>query len=128
MELPNDEGLKSCYRAFCDTISNEVLKTYVCVLCAHEKDALEGQNRVLLEIPKIQRHLVPKRKHPAQKTWNGLLLSSGHIEGQGSTARGWICYECLNALTKDQTPKLALVNDIWIGPIPHELSILTIPE
>ncbi|KAG2335640.1 hypothetical protein BDR05DRAFT_884814, partial [Suillus weaverae] len=32
------------------------------------------------------------------------------------------------SLEGDTMPKFALTNNMWIGPIPHELAILTLPE
>ncbi|KAF9455506.1 hypothetical protein BDZ94DRAFT_1179772 [Collybia nuda] len=39
-----------------------------------------------------------------------------------------ICHECGKALGADRLPKLALANRLWIGDVPLELSILTLPE
>ena len=39
-----------------------------------------------------------------------------------------ICKECDKALTKGQTPLLALANNLWIGNVPTELQGLTYAE
>ena len=128
MELPDEEQLKSSYCAFWEATSNKALETRVCVVCAREKENMDGQKWTLMDVPNIQTCLVPHREHPAQEKWEGLLLLRNYIQGEGAMATGWICFECTTALAKDQVPKLALANGMWIGPIPHELSILMIPE
>ena len=39
-----------------------------------------------------------------------------------------ICKECMCDLRKSHTPGSALANNMWIGDIPYELHILTLPE
>ncbi|KAL1709670.1 hypothetical protein EV121DRAFT_194321 [Schizophyllum commune] len=41
-----------------------------------------------------------------------------------------VCHECHRSLIEDgdKPPKFSLANDMWIGPIPHEVEELTIPE
>ncbi|KAF8119738.1 hypothetical protein EV363DRAFT_1147865, partial [Boletus edulis] len=39
-----------------------------------------------------------------------------------------VCDACVRALSSDQLPKLCLANNLWIGQVPHELAILTLPE
>ncbi|KAK0197841.1 hypothetical protein F5146DRAFT_919470, partial [Armillaria mellea] len=39
-----------------------------------------------------------------------------------------VCQDCLRSLTKEELPRLALANNMWIGHIPAELEILTLPE
>jgi hypothetical protein len=66
---------------------------------------------------------------PAAATlWEGLLLLEGHIKGEAPDATGWICSECRRSLEVDTMPKFALANNMWIGPIPHELAVLTLPK
>ena len=51
-----------------------------------------------------------------------------HIKEDESKPKAWICDECLQALKSDSMPKFALANNLWLGPIPHKLSILMLPE
>jgi hypothetical protein len=60
--------------------------------------------------------------------WEGLLLVEGQIEGEAPDATGCVCCECYRSLEADTMPKFALANNMWIGPIPHELAVLTLPE
>ncbi|KIK84219.1 hypothetical protein PAXRUDRAFT_152932 [Paxillus rubicundulus Ve08.2h10] len=41
---------------------------------------------------------------------------------------GNICHDCLSDLMSNKLPKFALANNMWIGNIPQELSILSLPE
>ncbi|KAF8123281.1 hypothetical protein EV363DRAFT_1088543, partial [Boletus edulis] len=56
------------------------------------------------------------------------LMLSDCITGEDAGAEGWLCNECLRALKANTTPKLALANNMWIGEVPHELAVLTLPE
>ena len=40
----------------------------------------------------------------------------------------WMCLDCMRALKRHTLPKLALVNNLWVGDIPPQLTLLTIPE
>src|SRR5882762_4091806 len=42
--------------------------------------------------------------------------------------QGDACHDCLRALRNNQTPALSLANGMWIGDVPPELAILTLPE
>ncbi|KAG2362619.1 hypothetical protein BDR07DRAFT_1284294 [Suillus spraguei] len=57
-----------------------------------------------------------------------MLLVKHGIEGEGPAALAWVCDECSQALTENSMPKFALANDLWIGNVPHELVILSLPE
>ncbi|KAH9014179.1 hypothetical protein EDB83DRAFT_2193273, partial [Lactarius deliciosus] len=39
-----------------------------------------------------------------------------------------VCPSCLSHLQRNKTPPLSLANGMWIGPVPGELKILTLPE
>ena len=41
---------------------------------------------------------------------------------------GAICNDCLTRLKMNRTPRLALANGMWIGDVPFELAVLTLPE
>ena len=72
--------------------------------------------------------LRPLTTHHSHNLWQGLLLLADFIREEESEARAWICDECLRALRSDTMPKFALANNLWLGKIPHELAILTLPE
>ena len=41
---------------------------------------------------------------------------------------GWICSACHSSLDSKKKPPCSLVNGLWIGDIPEELSMLSLPE
>ncbi len=45
-----------------------------------------------------------------------------------TTDNVFLCQDCLRSLQKKQLPRLALANDLWIGHVPYQLDILTLPE
>ncbi|KAF8120375.1 hypothetical protein EV363DRAFT_1084715, partial [Boletus edulis] len=57
-----------------------------------------------------------------------MLLLSERVTGEGGEGKGWVCNECLRALKLNTTPKFALANNMWIGKVPHQLAVLTLPE
>ena len=48
MSLPSTEEEQSCYEAFYDAMSNEVLDFLTCAVCAQEKMAREGERTMML--------------------------------------------------------------------------------
>ncbi|KAI9566421.1 hypothetical protein HD554DRAFT_2274986 [Boletus coccyginus] len=128
MKLPTKDEQRASYRAFREATSNDALLQCVCVVCGRELWATEGSEQVLLDIPNIQTHLKADTPNASQDSWNGMLLACEFLKGDGEGTRGWVCNECSRALQGDSTPKLSLANNLWIGKIPHELAILTLPE
>jgi hypothetical protein len=72
--------------------------------------------------------LKPTHSHRGHQLINGMLLVTEHLEMLDGKALGWICQQCSSALSRNHLPSLTLANNIWIGPIPSALSMLTIPE
>lgn len=72
--------------------------------------------------------LLPSSVHPAHTLWNGMLLLTERIHGEGPITSAWFCSECHRSLVLDRLQKFALANNMWIGPIPPQLSMLTLPE
>ncbi|KAG2339460.1 hypothetical protein BDR05DRAFT_1003412 [Suillus weaverae] len=128
MELPIDEVRKQCFRAFREATSNRALAMNVCVVCVREMMAFEGKKLFIPSVPNIKQRLRPAVVHPSYDLWEGMLLAKHGIKGVGASAVAWVCNECSWALTNNLMPKLALANNLWIGDVPHELAILTLPE
>ncbi|KAG1743672.1 uncharacterized protein EDB91DRAFT_1247163 [Suillus paluster] len=40
----------------------------------------------------------------------------------------YICGSCLDDINANKTPMLSLANNLWVGEIPNELAMLTLPE
>ncbi|KIO10905.1 hypothetical protein M404DRAFT_21123 [Pisolithus tinctorius Marx 270] len=68
---------------------------------------------------------MPEVEHHAHNLWQGLLLLKAHMDETGT---GWVCVDCLRALSGDRMPKLALNNNMWLGDAPLVLRKLTFAE
>ncbi|KAK0453973.1 hypothetical protein EV421DRAFT_1701446 [Armillaria borealis] len=55
----------------------------------------------------------------------GSLLHNDALDDNGS---GHVCNDCSRHLGSGQMPPLALANNMWIGKVPLELSILSLAE
>ena len=71
--------------------------------------------------------LQPAHPHPAQVLTNGLLLHRAPSALYTSDAVTNVCDRCVSHLLRDRLPPLSLANRIWIGDIPVELKLLTLP-
>lgn len=88
----------------------------------------EGEQHVLDGIPNLKRWLtIPANSMPASASlWEGMLMLEGHVKGDAPDAMGWVCSKCYWSLQGDS--KFALTNNMWIGPILHQLAVLTLPK
>src|SRR5262245_3824007 len=128
MSLPSVRQQKACYRAFRQATSNRALQMRVCVVCARELMSREGEVQWISKLRAIKDVLAPERKFHAHKLYEGMLLVSEYISGSGKEAFAWICFDCMQFLENKKRPRLSLANNMWIGPVPEELSALTVPE
>lgn len=132
LELPTDDELLQCFRDFIAATSNEAVKHVICGVCArevHQKDD-EVQSLGLDDIPNWHR-LVPQHTHPAHTIYNGALLEpQGTTVDNCGTLSVHVCGECLKGLQNadEGPPPISLANDLWIGEVPWELQVLTVPE
>jgi hypothetical protein len=107
--------------------SNEALAQGVCASCARRllQTELSRVDYATLR----NRHLFePTNPHPAQTLVNGMLLVLEHLEILDSEILGWICRHCESAHNQNRLPAFTLSNNMWVGPTPSTLSILTVPE
>lgn len=79
-------------------------------------------------VPHAKTLLSPPSAHHGYMLWEGMLLLTEKICGDGPLALAWICNECHWSLVADRLPKFALANNMWIGQVPPQLSMLTFPE
>ncbi|KAG1792365.1 uncharacterized protein HD556DRAFT_1444624 [Suillus plorans] len=128
--LPSEQEIKKCFQAYISGTSNGALAMLICIVCTWELMKSEGDMHHLCRIPNIRQWLsVSMDMVPAAAMlWEGLLLLEGHVKGEAPDTTGWICSECCRSLEADTMPKFALANNMWIGPIPHELVVLTLPK
>ena len=127
LTLPTANELQNCYREWRKATSNAALGFSVCVSCARELFSSEGQHFKLDKIPNSHR-LISRHPHFAHRTTRRMLLVYEHLASDGEELGGWICSDCLHALESDKIPALSLANRMWVGPIPFEISQLTLPE
>lgn len=129
--IPTTEELKSCICDFRNATSNTALRLKICGVCAREllenKDGLEMIP--LDELPNFGR-LRPSEPHPSQKLYNGCLLAPSGVTETEEKVLVNVCRTCKKGLQgdKDIPPTLSLANNLWIGDIPWQLQILTLPE
>jgi hypothetical protein len=116
-----------CISEFIDATGNEAVRPHICMICARELWAREVDRCAVDDIPN-QRLLSPNQYHPEHKLMSGMLLERAVLEWVKGRLYGDVCHECSRALNRNQTPALSLANGMWIGEVPPELSILTLPE
>jgi hypothetical protein len=131
MELPGDEQTQECYREFylATDVPSLVVKT--CGVCAREVNIaqMELTELNLRDIPNVHR-LWPVEVHEAHSLYSGCLLEPSGVKVEADNVLVSICGECIKELSKTSNlpPRHSLANNLWVGPIPWELSQLTVPE
>lgn len=109
---------------FIDRTGNTALAMTVCLCCAREVNQHRARYTLATDIPN-QVHLRPTKAHPMHILTDGMLL---HTTDNQPTASGWICHECERSLLADAKPPYSLANGMWVGHVPWELAVLTLPE
>ncbi|PSR82815.1 hypothetical protein PHLCEN_2v5969, partial [Hermanssonia centrifuga] len=126
------ERLFECFQEFIDATSNAAVENAVCGVCARELNEREaGMRQVAVSKIPNQAQLVPVIQHPAHDLYNECLLEpTGIIHNLNGEQVVNICHDCFKHLSSasDGPPHLALANNMWIGCIPWELQVLTLPE
>ncbi|KAF8800257.1 hypothetical protein BYT27DRAFT_7217172 [Phlegmacium glaucopus] len=124
MKAASKEGVESAIAEFIDRTNNAALATGVCAVCARETGVKDMGIHRLDSIPNHHR-LTPMERHPCHHIFNGMLL---HPHGISGDEFANLCLDCTRALNADKMPMFALANGLWLGDIPHELEVLTLPE
>ena len=108
---------------------NAALSLRTCSVCARQRLAKEGEDMRLLSEPSVMDVL----NGDAENQIGGgldqerrILRQLLEIDEKGVSC--WMCSECISALKQRMLPKFALANNLWIGEVPSQLSMLTIPE
>jgi len=127
LEAPREDIVKKCIANFIDRTGNSALRTKICMVCAREVANNDTTVMLVRNIPNPQ-HLVPTTRHAAHDYTSGYLLHTSAMSATTSGPEGAVCNECLTNLQKNRLPRLALANDMWIGQIPLQLAVLTLPE
>lgn len=113
LDLPDTHRLHDCYAAYYHATSNAAFRQLVCAVCARERE-----------------RLVPRSPHREHTLFEGALLEPRGVVTQDEGVVVQVCRECLQSLeaSGDNPPAMSLANDMWIGPVPWELEVLTLPE
>ena len=116
-----------CLSEFIDATGNEAVRQHVCMVCAREVWGKEVERCTVDSIPN-KGLLSPNEFHPAHVLTLGMLLERAVMDREKGRLQGDVCHDCLRALRNNKTPALSLANGMWIGDVPPELAILTLPE
>ncbi|THG95067.1 hypothetical protein EW026_g6512 [Hermanssonia centrifuga] len=131
LEMPSEDELLTCYREFITATSNEAVKHLVCAVCAREvsKEKDRVVTTPLDEIPHPER-LIPITTHEQHDLYSGMLLEPAGVTVIGEQQFAHLCKDCFDNLERAgrDPPLLSLANNLWIGRIPWELQVLTVPE
>lgn len=122
--IPSEEGRQQIVSDFLQRTGNQATQMSVCYSCAREMFSSEMRTVVTCDLPHSEL-LKPKTEHPAQVLTGGLLLYRDHNMHKIPST---ICTECLSQLQNNKCPELSLANNMWIGDVPFELKILSLPE
>lgn len=109
---------------------NDATAMATCTSCAGNFFICEMYEMKVLDL-KTKNALAPSKPHPAQKLTDGMLLHmtlSSHCCDANGVIFVNLCNSCMLDLKRNKTPKLLLANGMWIGDIPLELKVLTLPE
>lgn len=115
-------------KLFRDHTGDNFVQQFVCISCSGRFDASDTVELSMHAIPNKHR-LKPSDEHDTYGLHEGMLLHSTAIEAfHLGNDQVRFCLSCISSLQDDQTPKFSLANKMWIGDIPTQLSILTLPE
>ena len=129
--LPVSEDCRrTCLANFIDATGRQATLLSVCAVCAGRFFRTETESMTLAELRRTGK-LTPTSFHNAHVLTDGMLLhrtedSIYESEKHGVSAR--VCSTCASSLRQGKIPSLALTNGMWIGDIPLELQVLTLPE
>jgi DNA-directed RNA polymerase subunit RPC12/RpoP len=125
MKVPSEDSLHQIVKEFIERTGNDAMKSYICAVCAQDKEASKMMIVSVDSIPNPTL-LTPASPHPQHDIFNGTLLEPRGLNVQKTEA--YICTECHRDLERNKTPPLALANNMWIGRIPECLATLTLVE
>ncbi len=136
LELPGEDVIHQCSQQFIEATSDAAVKAIVCCVCAREVSCQdEDVSQVAIANFPNPSRLTPHIPHPEHDLYQGMLLDPvGIIPAldNGTTdpldVEANICRTCHDQLTDNETPVLSLANGLWLGRIPWELAVLTVPE
>ncbi|KAG6379573.1 hypothetical protein JVT61DRAFT_10077 [Boletus reticuloceps] len=123
----DDDVANEATSAFIDRTGNESLKQAICVVCAGEFFKSETDEHLLEDI-EHKNVLRPSHEHPGQHLLFGMLLYEDAVSICDGEYYGHICRSCFKDLKVGKIPSCALANNLWVGNVPAQLSVLSLPE
>lgn len=124
MESIDDEVVQERIRRYIQRTGNAALAMVSCASCAREVFQTAAVATPMAHIPH-QHVLRPTKPHDGHVLYKNMLLHQPAYDNNGD---GWVCLECWTSLESGKKPALSLANGMWLGEIPFELAILTLPE
>jgi hypothetical protein len=128
-ETVSEECRRDRICKFIDATGNKATATVSCAVCAGNFFKIETKEWKLSHLP--NHLLAPCKTHPAQTVTEGMILDtspSSMRTDEDGLAFVNVCQSCTSDIQKKKTPALSLANGLWIGDVPLELSVLTLPE
>ena len=123
-KVPSTTTVNDCTVEYIEATSNDTLQQVICLACAQELFQHEGSQWAIQGLQNSNL-LMPTKNHDAHKLTARLLLYNAALDKDG---QGYLCRECEHHLEAAKQPPLSLANRLWIGDIPFQLAILTLPE
>ncbi|KAJ3911749.1 hypothetical protein F5877DRAFT_72947 [Lentinula edodes] len=124
LTIPTETQRRALVAKFITRTGNEAVEVAVCYSCAREMSRADVRAIAVEDLPNP--HLLePHTPHPTHQLTNGLLL---YRDPTTHRVPPTVCADCLGCLRSNRRPELSLSNDMWVGEVPFELSILSLPE
>ncbi len=115
---------------FINTTGCAATVTSSCIVCAGNFFTKDIQ-QVGVSFLWQKKKLIPSSIYPAHVLTDGMLLDWSLLSlyrNKHGILFANVCDPCISALKHNKTPSLSLANGMWVGNIPLELQILTLPE
>lgn len=122
-----DHGRDEALSSFVECTGNAALQGSVCVVCAGEYFKTKTRECDLAQLHHKEL-LLSSHPHPRHRVIMGMLLHDVAVYERHGRLYGAICDDCYSDITCGKLPIGALANNMWVGDVPPELSILSLPE
>ena len=130
METVSEDVRQDRICKFIDATGNIATAMSTCAVCTGSFFNVEIDQVKVTDLHDKNK-LQPAKPHLAQKLTDGMLLhvttSSIHLDID-DCMKANVCMTCTSDLKRDKTPSMSLANGMWIGEVPLELKVLTLPE
>ena len=129
-ETVSEDIRRNCISSFIDATGHDATSSACCAVCAGQFFSKEI-TQVKVDDLRAKNVLSPTVPHRAHILTDGMLLhrtsSSMHTSCTGVHYAN-VCISCLKHLQNNKLPPLSLANGMWVGDVPLELRVLTLPE